>query len=94
MKNLRFLFVLPAVLIFTSCVVKVNSKSKTTLPPGQAKKVAGTQSAKPFAPVNRRRTKICRIKKDCADNYEANIRMSAQNLLRRTLAHFVLYSAN
>jgi len=50
MKNLRVLLLLPVVLIFTSCVVKVNSKSKTSLPPGQAKKVAGTQSAKPFAP--------------------------------------------
>ena len=50
MKNLRFLFLLPVVLIFTSCFVKETSKSKTSLPPGQAKKVAGTQSAKPFAP--------------------------------------------
>jgi len=49
MKNLRFLFLLPVVLILTSCFVKETSKSKP-LPPGQAKKVAGTQSAKPFAP--------------------------------------------
>jgi len=50
MKNLRILLVLPVALILTSCFVKVNSKSRTSLPPGQAKKVAGTQSAKPFAP--------------------------------------------
>jgi hypothetical protein len=50
MKNLRFLFLLSLVLILTSCFVKETSTSKTKLPPGQAKKVAGTQSAKPFAP--------------------------------------------
>jgi len=47
MKSLRVLFLLPVALIFTSCFVKETSKP---LPPGQAKKVAGTQSAKPFAP--------------------------------------------
>jgi len=49
MKNLRFLFLLPFVFIFTSCFVKETATSKP-LPPGQAKKVAGSQSAKPFAP--------------------------------------------
>jgi hypothetical protein len=49
MKNLRFLFLVSLVLILTSCFVKETSTSKG-LPPGQAKKVAGTQSAKPFAP--------------------------------------------
>jgi hypothetical protein len=49
MKNVRILFLLAVALSFTSCFVKETSKSKT-LPPGQAKKVAGTQSAKPFAP--------------------------------------------
>jgi hypothetical protein len=52
MKNLRVLFLLPVVLILTSCSVK--ETSKTSLPPGQAKKVAGTQSAKPFAPGQQR----------------------------------------
>jgi hypothetical protein len=49
MKNLRVLFLLPVALIFTSCFVKETSTTKT-LPPGQAKKIAGSQSAKPFAP--------------------------------------------
>jgi hypothetical protein len=48
MKTLLLLSFLFAVLIFSSCIVK--ETSKTNLPPGQAKKVAGTQSAKPFAP--------------------------------------------
>jgi hypothetical protein len=49
MKNLRIPFLITTVLILSSCFVKETSKSKA-LPPGQAKKVAGTQSAKPFAP--------------------------------------------
>ncbi len=49
MKNLRLTLLVSVVLILTSCFVKETSKSKP-LPPGQAKKVAGTQSAKPFAP--------------------------------------------
>jgi hypothetical protein len=51
MKNLRLLIALP-IIVFASCSVKVTpgKKSNGSLPPGQAKKIAGSQSAKPFAP--------------------------------------------
>jgi hypothetical protein len=55
MKNLSsILFILAAVLL-TSCSVKIASRTPkpatvNRLPPGQAKKVTGSQSAKPYAP--------------------------------------------
>jgi len=49
-NNLRSLFLLPAILFIASCGVKVTSKPVGHLPPGQAKKIAGSQSAKSFAP--------------------------------------------
>jgi hypothetical protein len=49
MKNF-FLLLLFAILFFASCTVKLTPRSPGHLPPGQAKKIAGSQSAKPFAP--------------------------------------------
>jgi hypothetical protein len=48
-KILSFVLV---ILILSACSTKIAVKGSPAkpLPPGQAKKVAGTQSAKPFAP--------------------------------------------
>jgi len=50
MKSLVLILSLLFVLFFVSCTVKLTSKSSKPLPPGQAKKVAGAQSASSFAP--------------------------------------------
>jgi len=50
MKNLASAVLLLIVLFFMSCTVKLPSRSTGNLPPGQAKKVAGAQSASSFAP--------------------------------------------
>jgi hypothetical protein len=50
MKNLASILFLLIGLSVGSCSVKLTSKSPSHLPPGQAKKVAGTQSASSFAP--------------------------------------------
>jgi hypothetical protein len=53
MKNLRFLFALSVILMIVfqaSCSLKLNSKSSGHLPPGQAKKISGSQSARNYAP--------------------------------------------
>jgi hypothetical protein len=52
MKNFRFLL-LSAILFMTACSVKVTSKPIGHLPPGQAKKIAGDQSASSYAPGHR-----------------------------------------
>lgn len=51
MKNTRayLLFALAATLIFGSCTVYHDANGHR-IPPGQAKKMYGTKSAKPFAP--------------------------------------------
>jgi hypothetical protein len=49
MKNL-LLLLLSAILFLTSCTVKLTPRSPGHIPPGQAKKIAGSQSAKPYAP--------------------------------------------
>jgi hypothetical protein len=50
MKNVASILFLLIVFALVSCTVKLTSKSPGHLPPGQAKKVAGTQSASSFAP--------------------------------------------
>jgi hypothetical protein len=51
MKNLRFLFLLSSMIFFiTSCSLRVTSRPVGHLPPGQAKKITGSKSAKPYAP--------------------------------------------
>jgi len=50
MKNLRLLPLMLVALSLVSCTVKLTPKSPKPLPPGQAKKLAGSQSAKPYAP--------------------------------------------
>jgi hypothetical protein len=42
--------VLAAGILLSSCVVHRESGNPHGLPPGQAKKIYGTKSAKPFAP--------------------------------------------
>ena len=53
-KQLLFLFLLISIFV-VSCTRNVYIVKKRPLPPGQAKKVAGTQSAKPFAPGQRKK---------------------------------------
>ncbi|HEV8285868.1 MAG TPA: hypothetical protein VGQ09_16260 [Chitinophagaceae bacterium] len=51
MKNFRAILFFSAILFMTSCSVKVFSKQQTGhLPPGQAKKITGSQSARAYAP--------------------------------------------
>jgi hypothetical protein len=50
MKNVAAVVLLLFIVFFVSCTVKLTSKSPNHLPPGQAKKVAGAQSASSFAP--------------------------------------------
>jgi hypothetical protein len=53
MKNVAavvLLLFIVFIVFFVSCTVKLTSKSPNHLPPGQAKKVAGAQSASSFAP--------------------------------------------
>jgi hypothetical protein len=49
-NNLRYFLILPAILFIASCGVKVTSRPVGHLPPGQAKKITGSQSARPYAP--------------------------------------------
>ncbi|GIV41609.1 MAG: hypothetical protein KatS3mg034_0919 [Vicingaceae bacterium] len=53
MKKVTIILMLS--MIFVSCVVKV--KPAHPVPPGQAKKAAGTKSAKPFAPGQQKKIK-------------------------------------
>jgi len=50
MKKALFLSFLLGVIITSSCTHHHHSSNSGGLPPGQAKKVTGSQSAKPYAP--------------------------------------------
>ena len=50
MKKALFLFFLLGVIITSSCTHHYHDSNSAGLPPGQAKKVTGSQSAKPYAP--------------------------------------------
>jgi len=50
MKTVRLLLFFFLMLFMAACTVKLSSKSPKSLPPGQAKKIAGSQSARPYAP--------------------------------------------
>jgi hypothetical protein len=50
MNKRQLFYVLAFIFILASCVVKTRTVKTTTLPPGQAKKITGSQSAAPYAP--------------------------------------------
>jgi hypothetical protein len=61
-KSLLFLFIAFAVAL-SSCAVHVHDSKvppgqakKTSVPPGQAKKQTGSQSAKPYAPGQKKKS--------------------------------------
>jgi len=54
MKKSSFLLALIAVLFMNSCVVHRSAGRSGKVPPGQAKKMHGSKSAKPFAPGQRK----------------------------------------
>ncbi|WP_341842421.1 hypothetical protein [Chitinophaga caseinilytica] len=55
-NRVHLLFALAGTLMFGSCVVERHSHPHG-MPPGQAKKVYGTKSAKPFAPGQQKKHK-------------------------------------
>jgi len=50
MKKSIFLMLLLGIIVASSCTHHYHSSNSAGLPPGQAKKVTGSQSAKPYAP--------------------------------------------
>lgn len=51
MKTIIFLFVIAGAIIVGSCTPHQHTQTSTSgLPPGQAKKITGSKSAKPYAP--------------------------------------------
>jgi len=54
MRKAPFLLALVAVLFMGSCVVHRGAGRSGKVPPGQAKKMYGSKSAKPFAPGQRK----------------------------------------
>ncbi|MGE7773499.1 hypothetical protein ACQKLP_02190 [Chitinophaga sp. NPDC101104] len=58
-NRVHLLFALAGTLMFGSCVVERHSHPSHPhgMPPGQAKKVYGTKSAKPFAPGQQKKHK-------------------------------------
>lgn len=50
MKMLSILMVSLSVLLFTSCYTTKTAGNSGKVPPGQAKKMTGSKSAKPYAP--------------------------------------------
>ena len=54
MKQLLCLATLAIMLLFSSCYTTQTAGNSGKVPPGQAKKAAGSQSAKPFAPGQRK----------------------------------------
>jgi hypothetical protein len=50
MNKQQLFFILAFIFILSSCVVRTRTVRTTMLPPGQAKKITGSQSAKPYAP--------------------------------------------
>ena len=57
MKKHRLLFFVAVSMLLVSCTRNVYVIKKP-LPPGQAKKIAGTQSAKPFAPGQKKKKAV------------------------------------
>lgn len=54
MKHPIAILVIIALLFMTSCVVRRSAGRSGKVPPGQAKKMYGTQSARQFAPGHRK----------------------------------------
>lgn len=54
-KYLLYLTVFAGVAFMSSCATYSNGRGNNGLPPGKAKKIYGTKSAKPFAPGQRKK---------------------------------------
>jgi predicted small secreted protein len=50
MKKIYFVFAISSFLFLTSCYTTRTAGNSGKVPPGKAKKAAGSKSAKPFAP--------------------------------------------
>jgi hypothetical protein len=50
MKKIYIVFMLSFSILISGCAIGFSRGGSGKVPPGQAKKAAGTQSAKPFAP--------------------------------------------
>jgi hypothetical protein len=49
MNKQQLFIILALIFVFSSCTYRVHT-TKVVVPPGQAKKITGSQSAKPYAP--------------------------------------------
>ncbi|WP_245977436.1 hypothetical protein [Albibacterium indicum] len=54
-KYLLYLTMIASVAFISSCATYSNGRGNNGIPPGQAKKIFGTKSAKPFAPGQRKK---------------------------------------
>ncbi|WP_353185527.1 hypothetical protein [Parapedobacter lycopersici] len=55
MKKLAFIIMIAGITAFSSCATYSNGRGNNGMPPGKAKKIFGTKSAKPFAPGQQKR---------------------------------------